>query len=464
MKKIFKYSLVITFMLGLSTSCDLDIKPVDSVIEDDALNDAKGLQALLIGAYDRLSDDDLYGGWIQMTSDLLGSNNDINWGGTFFDPRDMWRKEVTAFNAQLAATWTEAYETINVTNKVLSRLDLVGGPGGPEEGGAKFIRGVMYFELVRLFAKDWNDGDPNVNLGVPIKLEPTNLVYNPEVDFLPRNTVAAVYQRVISDLTDAINLLPDENSFFATSWSAKAMLARVHMQRHEFDEARILANDIIENGPFSINDRVDRAFNLATNTDEDIFAVQVTPQDGINDFHTFYASRVLNGRRDIRIRSELASLYEDTDERGECPDENCRTSLIYEDFDGSGRLLSGKYTDQFANISIIRLAEMYLIRAEANFMMGDQVGPNTPGQDLEVIRERARASDAPANPTLADIMLERKLELAFEGHFLHDIRRTQGTIAQFGPISWDDDILVMPIPQREIDANPALDGQQNPGY
>ena len=69
------------------------------------------------------------------------------------------------------------------------------------EGEAKFIRGSVYFDLVRMYAKAWNDGDPNSNEGVPLILTPTNLIT--DSNKVKRNTVAQVYAQAISDLTDA---------------------------------------------------------------------------------------------------------------------------------------------------------------------------------------------------------------------------------------------------------------------
>ncbi len=441
---------------------NLDIEPQNDISRNTALNSRQYLEGLVVGAYDRLSDDDLYGGWIQMTSDLLGTNGDVRWAGSFFDPREFWRKETTAINGQAEVTWTAAYEAINVSNEILANLDREADEEqrAKFEGEAKFIRGALYFELIRLYARDWADGDPAANPGVPLKLTPTDLTYNPEANYIPRNTVLEVYNQVVKDLTEATTLLPPENfgsgskDIFATSWAAEAMLARVRLQRREYDQARMLGNDIIENGPFQLVDRVDRAFNQAENSSEDIFAIQVTNQDGVNSLQTFYAARGLNGRRDIRIQGEHLDLYDSTDNR--------LNFLIYEE---GGNALSGKYRDQFANIPVIRLAEMYLIRAEGNLLAGGvQVGPNTPGADLQVLRTRANALAAPVAPTIEDIMLERKLELSFEGHFLHDIKRRQATITQLGEYPWTSNLLVLPIPQREIDANPALQGQQNPGY
>lgn len=457
--KRYNNLIAITCIVFSFVGCasELDIEPKDSVTEDLALDSEESVQSLLVGAYDRMADDDLYGGWFQMTSDLLGTNNDINWSGTFQEPRDYWNKTITVNNSQAEETWTEAYEAINVTNVILANLSVVTDEDNRSriEGEAKFIRALVYFDLVRLFAKDWADGNPSTNLGVPLKLQPTELEYNPASSTIERNTVAEVYAQVLADLSDAEQLLGEDNGVYATTWAAKAIQARVYLQQRNYEDARIKANEVIESGQFVLVDKVSQAFNQANNTSEDVFAVQITNQDGENALQTFYAATSFNGRRDIRIRAEYDDLFEDEDER--------KSVLIY--YDAAERRLSGKYKDQFANIGIVRLAELYLIRAEANLVAGGtQVGPNTPGDDLQLIRARAKASDAPTEPTLEDILLERKLELGFEGHFLHDVKRAEATITQQGNFSWNSDRLVLPIPQREMDSNPALAGQQNAGY
>jgi hypothetical protein len=100
---------------------------------------------------------------------------------------------------------------------------------------------------------------------------------------------------------------------------------------------------------------------------------------------------------------------------------------------------------------------MYLIRAESNFRESTATG-STPVNDINALRARAGAS-ALAGVTLQDILDERRRELSFEGFALHDIKRLQGNV---GPLNYDDNKLVMPVPQREMDANPNL--IQNPGY
>ncbi len=106
---------------------------------------------------------------------------------------------------------------------------------------------------------------------------------------------------------------------------------------------------------------------------------------------------------------------------------------------------------------------MYLTRAEANLRAGTTLGA-TPLEDVNRIRERADL-DPLAAVTVDDVLRERRLELDFEGQLLHDLKRTGRTITTIdGALPATNPRFVYPIPQREIDANPALQGQQNPYY
>ncbi|MFO7823416.1 MAG: RagB/SusD family nutrient uptake outer membrane protein, partial [Cyclobacterium sp.] len=130
----------------------------------------------------------------------------------------------------------------------------------------------------------------------------------------------------------------------------------------------------------------------------------------------------------------------------------------------AGEIRTDKWRDQFRNVKVIRLAEMYLTRAETNFREGTSVGA-TPLEDINLIRTRVNLPEK-NSLTLEEILMERKLELAHEGHFIHDVKRTRGEIQDNNSndlqYDYDDPRLVLPIPQREMDANPEL--VQNPGY
>ena len=116
--------------------------------------------------------------------------------------------------------------------------------------------------------------------------------------------------------------------------------------------------------------------------------------------------------------------------------------------------------DRHENLPVIRIAEMYLIRAEANLRLGTSVG-DTPQNDLAQVRNPVRTNlTVILLPTLNDVLNERYLELAYEGLRIHDIKRLQ---AATGTFPWNDKYLVFPIPQREVDATSGVI-VQNPGY
>lgn len=441
---------IIIVVSVLLSACDdkLDLSPAQEIDEKDALSSLENVQAVLIGAYDELGVNDLFGGETLRNSELLGGDGELLWAGTFNAPREMFNKNMQTVNGDATEVWLEGYETINMVNNVLSALDIINDADDRNrlEGESKFIRAMVYFELVRFFALPYEAGQTNNQFGVILKTDPTRGFS--ESDFVGRNSVEEIYTQIINDLTDAIAVLPEDNGVFTNVDAATALRARVHLQMGNFSAARNDANSVIEAGNYSLVDNIADAFNQDANTSEDLFAIQVSTQDGVNSMNTYFATPQFGARDgDIEILDAHVDLYPDGDDRG---------ALFYED---GGRQFTSKFTNQFANVPILRLAEMYLIRAEGNVRLGETIG-DTPLNDINEVRGR---SNAPALTTvdLDDVLYERRLELAFEGHKIHDIRRLQLSVGGF---PYDAPELLFPIPQREIDANPGLDGQQNPGY
>jgi hypothetical protein len=130
---------------------------------------------------------------------------------------------------------------------------------------------------------------------------------------------------------------------------------------------------------------------------------------------------------------------------------------------GDGRFQVAKYTDRATGTDqtvVLRLAEMYLIRAEAN------IGSAQADDDVNTIRNRAGLANI-SGVTLDDILQERFVELCFEGHRWTDLTRTgkaDEVMSVINPLTWQSTDVLMPIPQREIQQNPTLVGKQNPGY
>ena len=160
--------------------------------------------------------------------------------------------------------------------------------------------------------------------------------------------------------------------------------------------------------------------------------IQVNATQGVNDFNTFFS---LNGRGDIAITNNHLALYEAGDQRKSLFDVDVTT----------------KFDNAYGNVHISRLAEMYLIRAESNFRLVSVVGA-TPLEDVNRIRNRAGLPNLLV-VTLADILKERRLELAFEGFILHDAKRLQNNVAG---LPYNSLKLVYPIPDREIRVNSSL--------
>ena len=227
-----------------------------------------------------------------------------------------------------------------------------------------------------------------------------------------------------------------------------------------------MATEVIETGGFSLIENADYLTLWSQdNTSESIFEISQTESDnqGGNNLGAMY---VVDGYGDYLPSNDVISLYDPND---------ARLQVFIED-----ELLAGdyapyrmnKYPDVlgYDNIKVMRLAEIYLIRAEARA----QIGTNITGaqEDLNKVRQRALPSAPDVTATgealIEEILLERRLELCFEGQRLWDLMRYKKDIvrnqctASICYIPYGDDTNILPIPQDETDVNPNI--EQNPGY
>lgn len=457
-KTINKYLAAILFTSVLATACEkrLDVFPYQSISDDKALLSEGDVKVTLVGAYDGAQAVTVYGGDIMVMNELIGNGENINFTGTFAGLSDAYKAQMNANNSNALGTWSASYSAINRVNNVLSAVDKVTSSTANKnsiEGQALFLRGSIYFELVRLFAKSVGDGDYATNPGVPLVLTPTGNVT--DADYKARATVKAVYDQVIADLVKAESLLPSTNGVYATKWSAAAQLSRVYLALKNYTEAGAAANRVITGSGKTLATEVGKNWftfinNGGTTPGEYLFSMKVTAQDGVNALNTYFGRTISTiagtaGRSDCKIRPAHIAQYEDGDVR-----------KTYFELSG-GNYYTKKHLDRFGDVPVIRLSEMYLTRAEANQRNGTAVGAS-PLSDVNAIRTRA-GLPALSAVTLADILKERKLELAFEGQFLPDAKRTQTAV---GTLAWNSPKLILPIPQREMDVNKKL--VQNEGY
>lgn len=457
-KRYATKALMIVFLATLTTSCDdkLDFEPRQNIDATTALETSSDIRSAVIGAYSIMGGGALYGTNLNVLPELLGSDDYVRWVGTFQSYRQVANRAMLPNNADITRTWVQAYSAINNVNNVLENLDKVSDATEKStfEGEALWVRGIMHFELVRLYALPYDNATPGTNsqLGIPISVAAVKSEEGAAVKG-KRNTVEEVYTQVLTDLTSAIAKLPEDNGVRADKYTALAFRSRVYLAMGKYAEALADANTIISNPRFRLSATLESVFSNKR-TGEALFEIEQNDQNNAgtsNDgLTTFYASLTGIGRADLRVLPAFRNLYSATDARGK--------DLIYTGVGARpGNLYTGKWKTFGQNIPVIRLAEMYLTRAECNFRLGSAVG-NTPLADVNTVRTRSGAAPLAA-VTLSTILLERQLELAFEGSRIHDLKRNKTST---GLLPYNSPLLVFPIPEREIRANSDL--VQNPGY
>ena len=477
--------LALGFGLSLASCKDaLDITPQQSIDAATAYSTPQKVSAAVVGAYARLDQPRLYGTDLILVPELLAGNDYINWDGTFQNYRQIRNHTQVANLSNAEGIWTQAYDAINQCNLILDNLGVVtdAGQKSQYEGEASFIRGAMYFELVRLYAQQYKPGGGNTQAGVPINLTPVTTVEQADAK-LARASVEEVYAQVIKDLQNAVAKLPAQSVSRASSYSAEALLSRVYLQQGNYPAALTAADDVIRNSGASLIGSVAAVF-ANRNSAESLFEIQQNDQnnagtsnDGLATYFAGYSPNgdqgVLYGRGDVRVLDTFSNQYGPNDVRGTDSLSAITTKKLIYLSDGNNRvnrLRSLKWRVYGQNIPVIRLAEMYLTRAECEVRAG-QVAAAT--ADVNRIRTRSGATPyAAATATLANVLRERQLELAFEGFRIHDLRRTGGIVIRavaanatnpaVPAVLATDARFILPIPQREILNNSLL--TQNAGY
>lgn len=280
MKTYIKIILIFTLTIA-NIGCEnrLDTDPDQSLTTDDAFDTPEKVSNILIGAYAQAGQAASYGGQLYTIAELLGNDQELKWNGTFSDPGEFNNKVINTNNTFVANLWLNGYDISNQANIVLDNLDVFENLDSKNsvEGQAKFLRAVTYFDLLRFFSKHNNNRLNDGELGVPIIRTP--VIQYEDITYPSRNTIGEVYDFIINDLEDAIVLLPETNGVFASVNAAKSLLARIHLQIGNYEQARDLSNEVIQSGRFVLTETLDDAYNNDDNSTEDIFAWQVTDSD-----------------------------------------------------------------------------------------------------------------------------------------------------------------------------------------
>jgi hypothetical protein len=315
-------------------------------------------------------------------------------------------------------------------------------------GEVRILRALLYFYLANLF------GD------VPLIIS-TNYEVNAK---LPRAPLAEVYALVISDLKDAQNLLtlnyPSTGKARPNRYTASAFLARVYLYVNDWPNAEAQATSVISSGTYSLSVNLNAVFTI--NSSETIW-------EFVNDNgNTTEGSQFIPTSATVKPRYQIIPSLLNSFEAGDTRKTNWLNSNM---IGGLAYFYPYKYKIRTASPineanKIFRLAEQYLIRAEARAQQNNISGSQS---DLNFIRNRAVLPNTTAstkNDLLIAVENERRVELFSEwGHRWLDLKRTIRTDAVLAPLkgsNWQTTDALYPIPYIEIQRNPFL--TQNQGY
>jgi hypothetical protein len=435
----------------LVAACDgpLEVDPTASIASETALNTPRGIELALNGAYRSLQSGALYSLDEQMQADLYADN--LTFTGTFQTHRDVSLRNVPTSNTDIRDKWGASYVGINRVNNIIDaapNAGLTAAVAGQYRGEALFLRGLHYFNLVRWF------GD------VPLVLAPSSGV-DPVTSFPSRETAANVYARIVTDLEEAVTLLPAPRvNGRATRGAAQALLARVYLERGatgDYALAVARATSVIGSGLYSMN-ALYRTNWTTKHSPESIFELSYSVNN-TNNLAFWYYPQPQSGRWGFSPSLNLYNSYAVGDLRRDASiaisptaaacASNCRYGIKY-----------FRIATSDDNVPILRLAEMHLIRAEANARLG--AADATVQADINVVRTRAGLAATTATgqaALLSAILDERRWELAFEGHRFFDLRRHGVATTVLGITA---SRLLFPVPQSERDVNTNL--TQNTGY
>lgn len=434
-----------------------------------------------VGMYDQLQNAEFLGGRALIYGDIR--SDDTNSAGFFGNVPAFVQQANDAFALN---AWTGGYRTLYGANFFMQQLAKYPGVTTATletqyVGEAKFIRALVYFNLVNLFAQPYNFTADASHPGVPLQLTaPDGVTGFDASQNLPRSSVRDVYAQIEKDLTEAIAALPETytaattsltnfaNTGRATKDAARTLLSRVYLYKGQYAEAAAMANNVITGARHTLQALPNAPFVLAARTSETIFSVNMNAADNPNTNNAIGQHYGAARRADI-----IVTPYARIDSTQFRSKDRRRTLLLTPTTypaTNAINVFTTKYPNgPFDDVIIARYSEVLLNRAEGLAQTDAGISADAITL-LNQVRSRS-VPNIPAYPAysatsfaskqaLIDaILLERRLELAFEGHRYYDLMRYKRNSSR---VNYGDQKAVFPIPLIDIQQNPNL--VQNPGY
>ncbi len=456
--KINKYKFLLpALVILLFASCsDLEEDPKAFFVADNFLTTVEQADKTVIGAYASLSSGGYYGLQYYYVSDMISDQVKTNFGDSSLDDF-VYNSE----NDRIGDLWDALYIGVNRANYVVQFVPGVDADQNVIDvlvAEGKFLRALHYFNLVKM----WGE--------VPLRLE---LLASTDDASRPKSTTSEIYDQIIKDLTESENVLPNTapsgQEGRATSWAAKALLAKVYLYAEKFELSAQKAKEVMDNGPFDLFDSFEKIWLVANeNTVEHIFQMQTNVENG-SGLKTWFTPRGTNypgsprGWFHLEMDLDFYSSFETGDKRQDL------MGISYTNTSGnvvSTGAFNKKYintgeesvTDSQHNVNypILRYADLLLVYAEASARANN--GPTAASYDaINAIRDRAFGdtthrvtADLGLNDFIDAVIAERNFELFAEGDRFWDLSRTDKFINAFPGFPVEAKHKFLPIPESEI--------------
>lgn len=449
MKQYIYSAILVSGLLFSQTACSdfLEQEPANYISDEAVITNESSAKSALNGVYHRLGASAYYGGRYFDAGVNLASDN-VTWTGSLNFYYDFDTHQYSAENQLLSYAWYGIYATVNQANQVIEKTQALSSISDNERrriiAEATVLRSLAFFDL----ARTWGN--------VPLVKAATHAPN--QFDGVKQTQAKAVYQEVVNDITSVLGDLSETNDRVHVSRSvAEALLARVSLYLEDWAKAEEYATKVIENPSYalgSINDLINGKL-----AQESVFELAYS-SSFTNDQSAYWRSPNDGGRHEWGPSKEIVQLLSNPTIGGD-------RSAFFTDQSSAqvpdyyvGTLYHRPSADD--NVILFRLAEAYLIRAEAR---AKQQNANLEGaiSDLNTIRERSQV--APLNESLSQQAIiqaiedENRVEFAIEPHRWFDLVRTGRAVAVLG-ISEHQQLF--PIPYNDIEADKDL--QQNPNY
>jgi hypothetical protein len=473
----------------LFSSCNLGMQPVSEIGDGSFYQNAEEINSAVVACYNGLQAPMRYE-W--MLTELRSDNARLHTAATTSSDRTMQldfdQSRISATSEHVYNYWKAVYHNIARCNAVLMHLDAVKDASLrlQYEAEARFIRGYHYFNLVRLFG--------------PVFIVDKRLDAVSALNY-ERSSMDEVYAFLTADLQFAADNLPaaypESGLGRVTCWAAKGLLAKVRMTQGVYDSGtKDLLADIITRGGFCLQPTYAAVFDINNELNQEIIFVIRYTSGGIglgSPFGNWFAplqsgASVINGGGNgyNYPTDDLVSAYLSSDSRRD-------VTLALDYTNDQGKVVDRRYVKKYLSPVILkedgdkdwpvlRYADVLLLYAE---VLNELEGPASAVPYVNMTRQRAGLNPLEAGQTANKhqmrmaIEKERRLELAYENHRWFDLIRTDRVlevmqehwntesyyadiIAETGPIVLTQNLILLPVPQKEIDINQAI--TQNVNY